>query len=94
MAKAQRFKKKYQVNYSGWSSRGTHLTAIAIQNDQSLGNFVVKNKKALLSLPKADKISLIKKHAKQNWARADLKQVNSSNVKARELNFIIRDLGR
>ena len=94
MAKYKRFQKKYQGNYSGWSSRGTHLTAIAIQNDQALGNFVVRNKKALLKLPKADKISLLKNHAKQNWAKSDLKQVNSSNVKAKELNFIIRDLGR
>ena len=32
------------------------------------------NKRALISLPKADKISLIKKHAKQGWAKSDLKQ--------------------
>lgn len=92
--KRKRFNKKYQGNYNGWSSRGTHLTAIAIQNDHELGNFVFRNKKALLSLPKADKIALIKKHAKQNWARGDLKQVNSTNVKASELNLIIRDLGK
>lgn len=90
----KRFLKKYQGNYGGWSSRGTHLTAIAIQNDESLGNFVYKNKKALLSLSKADKLALIKKHTKQSWAKNDLRQVNSSNVKAKELNFIIRDLGR
>ncbi len=94
MAKRQRFKRIYQGNYGGWSSRATHLTAIAVHNDQSLGDFVFRNKKALLSLPKADKISLIKKHTKMNWARRDLSQVNSSNVKARELDFIIRDLGR
>ena len=93
MAKT-RFKKKYKGNYGGWSSRATHLTAIAIHNDQALGDFVYGNKRALISLPKADKISLIKKHAKQGWAKSDLKQVNSSNVKASELNFIIRDLGR
>ena len=93
MAKT-RFNKKYKGDYSGWSSRGTHLTAIAIRNDQSLCNFVYSNKRALLSLPKADKLSLIKKHAKQGWAKADLKQVNATNVKSNELNSIIKDLGR
>lgn len=93
MAK-KRFQKKYLGNYSGWSSRATHLTAIAVQNDEELGNFVFRNKKALLSLPKADKLSLIKKHTKKPWAISDLRQVNSTNVKAKELNLIIRDLGR
>ena len=88
-----RFNKKYSGNYCGWSSRGTHLTAIAIRNDIGLNTYVLKNKQALLSLPKEDKLSLIKRNAKSSWAKSDLKEVNTYNVKASELNQIIRDLG-
>ena len=63
-----------------------------MSNDQRLGNYISKNKKALLSLPKADKVSLIKKNASQPWSKDEAKKVKPSNVKASELNFIIKDL--
>lgn len=63
---------------------------MSVDNDQKMGDYVEKNKKALLALPKNDKLTLIKKNAGTSWSKSDMAQVNPRNVNAAELNMIIR----
>ena len=82
-------KKTYQVY--GEIPQGNHTLQLAMGNDRKLYDYVSRNNKVLAKLPKDDCIKLIKSHASEDWARKDLRSVNSSNVKATDLKAYLKD---
>lgn len=78
-------------SWNGWEGEGSWRLNTVIGNDNNVGRFVKKNKKALLALPKEDKIALIKRNVSTKWAKEEIRRVNASNVKASELNLILKD---
>ena len=93
MATKKRYSRKtYQVY--GNDPLGNHYLTLAMRNDYNLYNYVSKNHKALSKMPKDKAIRIIKGHVSENWARQDLRSVNSRNVHAGLLKKELRDFNK
>ena len=85
-----RYKKNTYLVY-GLEPLGNHFLNLAMNNDRGLTQYISKNNLSLSKLPKNDAIKLIKSHATTNWAKEDLKKVNSSNTKSFNLKRDLRN---
>lgn len=70
--------------------RGNTIVNYAIDTDNSLNQYVRKNKRALLKLSEADKITLLNSNTKASHLKDDMKKVNTANVNEKKLNKKIR----
>lgn len=78
--------------WCGFTGEGTFRLILAIQNDEGLYNFVLRNKTRLLSMDKASLINTIKRNTTQSWAKKDNLKVSYTNVNLTQLKNAILDL--
>ena len=69
---------------------GNTIVNYAIESDTSLKNYINKNKRPLLKLSEADKITLLNSHTNAKHLKDDMKRVKTSNVNEKKLNKTIK----
>ena len=79
----------YQVY--GATPIGNHLLNLAMANDNGLYQFVKRNNKRLAKMSKGSAIKSIKANATENWSKQDLRKVNLTNVRSKDLKWYLRN---
>lgn len=87
---SKRFNPKTYKVY-GTTPTGNWNLNIAMSNDYGLYQFVSRNHKTLAKMPKKKAIRTIKSRATESWAIQDLKRVNETNVRSKDLKWYLRN---